>query len=340
MNFDKLLINHPLFNDVTSRVDDLRRRTNAGERLILPIFGPSRVGKNHAVAALRHSMQSRMDGSRRLMPCLYVKASPRPSLSSLPQSMLQAAGVASFHQRGGPEAKTAAAIDAIRRLGCMVVIVDEFQHFAKGTAHADIADVSDWLKNFFDQTCTSGILIGLPGADRVLQYDEQLAARANAPSHLLPYCWSVPMHRAEFTSALQEVVSALRQSGFGFDPPRDFPAVMATATAGRFGMTVKLLRAACYFASETKTIDRKVLAQAYAEAVKRDEGGLVNPFEREPTEADAFAAYASLMRRSGYDDSFIGRVLTRHGADPVILTRARTDERQEALRNVRKKLAC
>lgn len=299
-----LFLNHPLFKEVVDLVLDLERRTVKGEQLLLPICGPSRVGKTFAIEPLKRHLAPRQVATRRVMPMLYVKTPAKPSLSSLPRAILQAAGLNSWASRGGPEVLTTTAIDCLKRLETRIVVVDEFQHLAKKTATAAAQDVSDWFKNFLDQTGTSAVLLGTPPALKVIEADDQFASRGQAVHHLLPYCWSIPAQREEFEKAADTLQRELTNRGYTVNVGEDLPLRLAVATGVRIGMTIKLLNEACNLAGHGGVIDNAMLARAFKQAINKPLK-TPNPFAMDVCDRDAVASFLRTMRNACYDDEFV-----------------------------------
>jgi len=324
-NLNHLLIGHPFFAAASSRVDDVVRRTLAGEQLILPLCGPSRVGKTYATLPAQKVFPPRQEGARRSVPWLYIKMSQAPSLSSLPRTILKAAGMGAWASRhGGPEVLTGYAQDAIARLGVKFLVIDEFHHYAEKGAKASALDAANAVKNFVDQTGLSCILPGLPSTMSLLNRDEQLRARALAPHHFLPYVWAIKHHRSNFEEVLADILGHLEASGFAFDVPTDFSIRVYCSTAGRIGMVVKLLNEACDLARTGKRIDLAVMRKAHAQAV-RHETESANPFIGNVSDADALASFIKLMHESGYSQEFLVQLVKAEGASDALVQRLYKD---------------
>lgn len=320
-NLTQLLIGHPFYVAASARVDDVVRRTLAGEQQILPLCGPSRVGKTYATLPAQQQFPPQQEGTRRIAPWMYIKIAQAPSLSSLPRSILKAAGMSAWaSRRDGPEVLTGHAQDAVSRLGVKFLVIDEFHHYAEKGAKANALDAANAVKNFVDQTGLSCILPGLPSTMDLLNRDEQLRARALAPYHFLPYVWAIESHRLSFESVLADILGHLEESGFAFSVPPDFAVRVYTSSGGRIGMVVKLLNEACDLARASKLINAAVMRKAHGQAV-RHETESANPFVGPVTDADALASFTKLMHESGYTPEFLVQMAQAEGADDAFIDR-------------------
>ena len=339
-NLTQLLISHPLYADAVARVDDTVRRTLAGEQQILPLCGPSRVGKTFATLPAQSRLPESREGTKHSMPWMYIKMSQAPSLSSLPREILKTAGMGAWaSRRGGPEVLAQSARDAIKRLGVRILVIDEFHHYGEAGAKASALDAANAMKNFVDQTGVSCILPGLPSTMALLSRDEQLQARAQAEHHFLPYMWAIERHRAEFEEALASIVGYMEQAGFVFKMPADFALQVYVSTAGRIGMVVKLLNEACDLAREDRQIGPAVMRSAHGRAI-RHETRSVNPFAAKVSDADAVAAYVKLMHDSGYSRAFMAQMIRLEGGEDAVADRILSSSRKDAAKQLQEQFAC
>ena len=285
-NLRGLLFQHPSYVAASSRVDDVVRRTLEGEQIILPLCGPSRVGKTFATLPAQQKFPRRQEGSRRIVPWLYIKMSQAPSLSSLPRGILNAVGMSAWARKGNPEVLTGWARDAVHRTGVTFLVIDEFHHYAEAGAKASVRDAANAVKNFVDETGLSCIFTGLPTMTSLFEDDDQLDARAHAAYHFLPYIWIVKRQRQEFEEVLDSIVTHLRSAGFDVDLPDAFALRMYISSAGRIGLVVKLMNEACDLARKSMHIDPSILAKAHEQAMRGETDG-PNPFRMVVSDADA-----------------------------------------------------
>ena len=337
--FDEIVVQHPNFAQALDLVEDFERRTEAGEKLLLPIFGPTRVGKNSATSMLQYKYRSYDVDGVRIKPLVLVKTPTRPTLSSLPESILIALGMRAWSNVGTTSKLTAHAMNCLKRCQAKYVILDEFQHFAELGSNKINRNVSDWLKNFYDESGVSVILLGLPAALRALDSNEQLRDRALAPHHLLPYNWLVEKEQIEFSGAFHELLKEIKDIGYvlNFDEAMDLP--MYIASGGRFGMVIKIMREACSIAAESYNITQKVLGVAHGRAVDIKTVNF-NPFlAPELREQDASDAFFSVLRQSGYSEAH-ALALAGRAAKEEEIRKQRAGRRKSHIEAAKKDLGC
>jgi hypothetical protein len=337
--FEGVLVQHPLFMCALERVSDFERRTAAGDKLILPIFGPTRVGKNFTTKLLQMRNRPRREDNLNLKPCLLVKTPPKPTLRSLPEAILLSMGLPGATGGVSNDALTGHVRGLIKRARTKYIIFDEVQQFVEARSRVTNRQVSDWLKNFSETTDVSLILLGLPSAAGFLDSNEQLRDRALAPYHLLPYNWVSVQQRAQFEAALVEILQLTRDHGYVIALPANWERAFYASSGGRIGMVVKLLSEAFDLAREHRRIDPVVLAQAHARTVDRQTIAY-NPFERgDLTDQDAINAFLEVMKQSEYSVELMAALMRREGQnslseqDQARLSAARLKQQTGAFRD-------
>lgn len=315
--FEGVLVQHPLFMSALERVADFERRTAAGDKLILPIFGPTRVGKNFTTSLLQMRNRPRREDNLNLRPCLLVKTPPKPTLRSLPEAILLAMGLPGATGGVSNDALTGHVRGLIKRARTKYIIFDEVQQFVEARSRVTNRQVSDWLKNFSETTDVSLILLGLPSAAGFLDSNEQLRDRALAPYHLLPYNWVSVQERAQFEAALVEILQLTVEHGYTITLPENWERAFYASSGGRIGMVVKLLSEALDLGREHGRIDPLVLAQAHTHTVDMRTIAY-NPFERgDLSDQDAINAFLVVMKQSGYTDELVSALMRREGRNRI-----------------------
>lgn len=92
--------------------------------------------------------------------------------------------------------------------GVSLVFLDEFQHFIDRDSAKVLKTVSDWLKDLILDTKVPMVLIGLPEAETVFQFNPQLSRRFANRHNLSPFEWSADAGK-EFRTFLHAVESQL-----------------------------------------------------------------------------------------------------------------------------------
>ncbi|OHC72437.1 MAG: hypothetical protein A3H93_05775 [Rhodocyclales bacterium RIFCSPLOWO2_02_FULL_63_24] len=144
----------------------LRRRVHgAGGGLLLT--GPSGAGKSTIVRAYHADFPREHQVERTWVPVLLVSVPSSPTARSLAGAILEALGQKKAHRGTAPE-KTGWIHDLFARCGVEMVLLDEFQHLLYTPTLNAFRDVTDWLKNFVEDTKVGMVACGLPAAEAVV----------------------------------------------------------------------------------------------------------------------------------------------------------------------------
>ena len=156
----------------------LRQRSHgAGGGLL--ISGPSGIGKSTIIRAYQALVPREHQPGRTYIPVLMVSVPPSPTSRSLAGAVLEAMGQKKAYRGTAPE-KTAWIYELFNRCGVEMILLDEFQHLLYAPTLNAFRDVTDWLKNFLEDTKVGMVGCGLPAAETVVNSNEQLARRFSA----------------------------------------------------------------------------------------------------------------------------------------------------------------
>lgn len=119
------------------------------------------------------------------------------------------------------------ALEQLRVLGVRAIIIDEVQHIAENLSDAKMKIAVKFLQYILDESKASLILVGLPTAQRFINFDASFQRRCLATELLYPYAWICLTRRAlmhcdcgyEYCHAISEPASAFSAGlGWGFEP--------------------------------------------------------------------------------------------------------------------------
>lgn len=292
------LVCHQRFNVVQAEVEAVLARTLDGDPQILPIVGPTRVGKSKLLASIVASHSNSAPGRERRI--VSVVSPKHLTGRALPDACLTSIGMSTAMFRNHVSA-TDAFIKAINKHSTRMIIFDETQHMLERGSSTTVRAAADFLKLLFDQTQASIVLVGLPSLMGLFQANEQLADRARSPINYYPYEWQGADYKS-FRSALGSALVHLTESGwdtFAFNDA-EFARRMYVASAGRYGLINKLLVEVQVIGQTDKTAGYEAFALAYQQGVM---GRLVefNPFDTEQAvHLDHMAlVYAKVMQEAG-----------------------------------------
>lgn len=234
-------LRHPLFETACDELISVYERAGAGKPAILPIIGPSRVGKTymtgHICEKLDVTKLTEFHGTR----ILHVGVPAIKSLAGFLEAILNSLG----QGRLARKATVAALNDLVKRqLKCArvrVLVVDEFQHLGEFKDTLTRRTAADILKELHDDLRIAVIIMGLPRALEVLECNEQLQARSHAAIHLLPYNWGKKMHRDHFEKCVSTLCTVIENAGGRLE--LDYDQLVRGCyfvSGGRIGMLSKL----------------------------------------------------------------------------------------------------
>lgn len=261
------LIEHAQFSSAWDRAEHTIQRALAGESLMLPIFGPTRVGKTELINTLAATYPAKVVDGVRLQQVVRVMTPVKPSRRSLPEAVLTALG-SQRYGRSNAEELTARVRDLLKIVGTRVLIFEEMQHFVENMSPTATREAADWLKVVAEELCLTVLMVGLPISEQVLIRNEQLRDRADSIHEFRPYSWEQPQEHQEFRRTLLGLTDALGEAGWSVPDPHDidFSRRVYASCLGRVGMLVKLFNTAEHFASD-RIIDSEILLRAHSQAI-------------------------------------------------------------------------
>ena len=290
------LVCHDRFNAVAGEIHAVWTRARQGDPQILPVIGPTRVGKTKLLERVIHGhVQSSPEHSHEVISIVSPK---HLTGRALPDACLASLGLSAVMFKN-EAAATEVFVKAVRKHGTKLIIFDETQHMLERGSSTTVRAAADFLKMLFDQTQASLLLVGLPALTGLFQANEQLADRARRPVQYFPYAWSGADYKS-FRSALAAALQFLVERGWEtFDlKDAEFARRMYVASAGRYGLINKLFMEVQCSGSERAL--QEEFAQAY-EQVVIGRGVTFNPFDVAQTvQTEHMAlAYAQVMKEAG-----------------------------------------
>lgn len=293
------LIEHATFTQAFSRLETVIKRGLAGEALILPIFGPTRVGKTELVKTVMDDYPVSVVEGVRQMPVVRVVTPVNPTRRSLPVAVLEGLGCPRY-SRSSSEELTRIARELMKMTGTRVLILDEMQHFIERGSRTAAREAADWLKVLSEEMNLTLVLIGLPAANEVLTRNEQLRDRSEATFEFRPYDWNDPSEQREFRRALLSITQAFSEAGWEMPNAMelDYARRVYGASLGRIGMLVKLFLAVEHLA-QRQTVTDEVLAKAFNETINTNFLEF-NPFvDKPPVDSLLGQGYARMLLEAG-----------------------------------------
>jgi hypothetical protein len=190
--------------------------------------------------------------------------------------------------------------DLLEQRDVRIVALDECSHCAEPGANLTRRAAADHFKTIVDRSGVILILMGLPKFQRLIDENEQFAARSMATIELQPYRWTNPDDRNEFTTVIYSIFEYLEERGL----PLEFDWIDMTrrlfaASGGRVGMVIELLEVAVRKTAQTKALALSDMGKA-ASVRLQGLSRLAPIFDPEPPQDDVLLrSYAKVMRDAG-----------------------------------------
>ncbi|MFV3412993.1 TniB family NTP-binding protein [Pseudomonas sp. NY15436] len=293
-SFDPVVC-HRRFIAAEGAMNEVLVRARAGDPQILPIVGPSRVGKS----TLLRSLPSSLPGTA-TRETLIVTSPKHFSRRALPDACLKALGMLPNLYRNQVMADHAL-LQGLRQAGTRLIVFDETQHMLERGGSTTVRAAGDFLKTLFDEAGCGLLLVGLPSLMGLFDANEQLAGRSRREFEYYPYQWQGAEFQA-FRGALAGALEALVELGWSTFSADDyeFAQRMYLASAGRYGVVHRLFQEVVSISNaehQPHKADYRQFARAFDQAVMLP-GQRINPFEEGvAVELEHLAgAYVSVMQ--------------------------------------------
>ncbi|WP_135502910.1 TniB family NTP-binding protein [Roseovarius aestuariivivens] len=310
------IVLHASLNEALANIDFLLSTKEPDEGCIVPLLGPTRVGKK---SVARHLLSS-AGPANSLFPMddvLYCTLPPQASGKTIYGTILDKMGV-----RIGPHENTKSIRDrlfrAVRQLGIKIVVIDEVNHLIERGANLAPREAADHLKTIADETGISFVLTGLPRFQRIVDENEQLRDRACATTILKPYDWQLDKERDAFTQMVDVALYKLDQAGLPVALEfEDIVRRLYGASGGRVPVMMRVLKLSAMTKQEPQPLTLRELEIA-SRAMQQSGIPTASFFAtEEPDEVDILRSFACTMSEAGLEfsvESLAGLDLT-YGAN-------------------------
>lgn len=259
----------------------LRRRVHGTGGGVL-LTGPSGAGKSTIVLSYCAEFPRQHKADRTYIPVLLVSVPPSPTARSLAGAILEALGRKKVYRASAPE-KTALIYELFAKCGVEMIILDEFHHLFYTPTVTAFRDVTDWLKNFLEDTKVGLVGCGLPTAEHVVNSNEQLARRFSERIRITPFSIEDEGDFQEFRGILKAFGSALPLSPETPLHEANLARRFHVASYGLLDYVVKILEGSVSAATMAgvEQLGLETFAAGFRNRVWRDVPDRLNPFHFE-----------------------------------------------------------
>lgn len=274
------IIEHTLYQAAYQRLRECHQDPKDGLPFAhLKVLGPSGSGKSTLLRdyEARHPRYDEAD--RTIVPVLYAKVPPRPTIVNVAGALLRAMGCPLW-KKGDADDRTEHLLTLLRQCRTELVLVDEAQHLVDRGRTKTHALVADWIKATSDESEIPWVISGLPRTQLLDAANDQFARRFGSEltlDRLNPFDDEavrvirgiIAAQTAEFRVTLAPNVD-----------PSDLAWRVGFAADGLIGYMTKLLAAAARAQRREKPhrCDLAVFAQAFRDAIWADAPDDRNPF--------------------------------------------------------------
>lgn len=275
---NNIYVVYPRVKEIFSAIDYCHHFSNLkDEPECLFLKGETGTGKTTIFRSYAQEYPRKETPIGTVVPVLYVTIPSPATVKTVVTKLLWELGDPAY-DKGTIGSQTIRLIGLMKDCGVELVFLDEFQHFIDRDSAKVLKTVSDWLKNLILDTKVPMILIGLPEAEAVFQFNCQLSRRFANRHHLSPFDWQ--SNSEEFRTFLHALELQLPLSDESCLASEEMALRFYYASDGIVAYVMKLIRYGTHLALQQgqEKLDLNVLANAFDKYVKADKVHKKNPF--------------------------------------------------------------
>lgn len=277
---------------------------------IVPLLGPTRVGKSALLTELKHEI-GRMPGNARVLIAnsdfAIGSVPPKPNDRDLYKAMLEAIGYR-CREKENTTLVRRRLLDAIRDHGIAVIALDECSHCAERGANLSARAAADHFKTIVDATGITLLLAGLPKFQTLIDGNEQFRDRCFETHYLLPYDWRNDEDRADFFGIVLAALPAFENHGVRLGvSEEDCLRRLYGVAGGRVGTLLRVLDAAAVFVADGETLQLEHLRMAARKTTQASLASGQYLEDEPPTDVALIRAYIRVLFEAELDFEPLGQ---------------------------------
>lgn len=249
----KLIFRHRRMEEARAAVSENVARFRSGTGAIVPLLGPTRVGKTVLLDELKNELGQAPSDARVLTAGLDFAVGsvpPKPNDRDLYKAMLEAIGY-NCREKENTTLVRQRLVNAIRDNGTRVIALDECSHCAERGANLSARAAADHFKTIVDATGITLLLVGLPKFQTLIDGNEQFRDRCFETQYLMPYDWRDDDDRADFFGIVLTALEAFSGQGVRIGlSDEDCLRRLYGVSGGRVGTLLRVLDAAAVLVAD------------------------------------------------------------------------------------------
>jgi Cdc6-like AAA superfamily ATPase len=277
---EHIYISYPRLNELLQKIEYCHQYSKlAAEPKCMLITGESGVGKTTLFSRYQQKFPRYETEDGTTVPVLSTIIEVPATVKNLATALLTNLGDPEA-ERGTSVTMTLRARRLLEDCGVELIILDEFQHFIDRDSKKVLMTVSDWLKNFLNETKKPMVLIGMPNSAEILDANKQLRRRFAMRESLKPVQWDTLEHQREFRQFLQILDKRLPLVECSHLSDGRMAFRFYKASHGLVSSVMKIAVRATALALEAsmEKLTLETLAKAYEDELRAANQKEVNPF--------------------------------------------------------------
>lgn len=277
---EHIYISYPRLNALLQKIEYCHQYSKlAAEPKCMLITGEAGVGKTTLFSRYQQKFPRYETKDGIFVPVLSAIIEVPATIKNLATALLTNLGDPEA-ERGTSVTMTLRARRLLEACGVELIIFDEFQHFIDRDSKKILMTVSDWLKNFLNETKKPMVLIGMPNSAEILDANKQLRRRFAMRESLEPFKWDTSEHQREFRQFLQILDKRIPLMERSYLADEWMAFRFYNASNGLVSSVMKIATRAIALALEesSEKLTLETLAQAYEDELRAANPKAVNPF--------------------------------------------------------------
>ena len=275
---------HPMVTQVEADLARLLKYGTVGGATGASTFsylltGESGCGKTTILRRFLDEHPMRVEGGRDIYPVLYVEVPAEATKKGLAACILASLGV-TIRGVATENKLLSLVLHHLREQGVRLLILDEAQNLVDQRSRAFNYKVTEWLKSVLNAGICSLVLVGMPEAELVYRFNEQLERRSFGNRRMRAFSFRDETEWKTFVALAEALLSEMGLE-VGFDRDRiEVMMALRLQSGGRLGRLADFLVTAAVITLEEgrDRVDEEVFLAAAEQLARRFDPKWRNPF--------------------------------------------------------------